>query len=210
MQQLLASQSYQNAYLFEEKGHSIFTYYLIEALKGNEESVDNNGYVTPYSLNKYIFKKINSLPSKKRPQQKPLMKAETSGDIILAYYPQLAKKLYPEHPAASIDTADIISRGNRYLDNREYNKALEYYEKIVSDPNLAKAWNNKGSALLQLRKYEESLQAFDISIGLDPNNAHAWSNKGMALHNQGRFDEAIKCLQKSIDLNPTEFARWEL
>jgi uncharacterized caspase-like protein len=47
---LAASQSYQSAYLFDEQGHSIFTYYMLEALKGNEEAVDNNGNVTPYSL----------------------------------------------------------------------------------------------------------------------------------------------------------------
>ena len=43
--------------------------------KDNEESVDSNGKVTPYSLNRYISKKINSLPAGKGPRQKPLMKS---------------------------------------------------------------------------------------------------------------------------------------
>jgi YVTN family beta-propeller protein len=85
---LAASQRYQGAYFLEEQGHSIFTYYLLEGLKDNEESVDSNGNVTPYSLNRYISKKINSLPAEKRPRQKPLMKSETSGEIILASYPK--------------------------------------------------------------------------------------------------------------------------
>jgi YVTN family beta-propeller protein len=85
---LAASQRYQGAYPLEEQGHSIFTYYMLEGLRGNEESVDSNGNVTPYSLNRYISKKINSLPAEKRPRQKPLMRSETSGEITLASYPK--------------------------------------------------------------------------------------------------------------------------
>ncbi|MGC1933077.1 MAG: hypothetical protein WA667_29235 [Candidatus Nitrosopolaris sp.] len=89
---LAASQPYQGAYHLEEQGHSIFTYYLLEDVRRNEESVDSNGYVTPYSLNRYIYKKINSLSTEKRPRQKPLMKAEASEEIILASYPELRRK----------------------------------------------------------------------------------------------------------------------
>jgi hypothetical protein len=85
---LAASQRYQGAYFLEEQGHSIFTYYMLEGLKDNEESVDSNGNVTPYSLNRYISRKINSLPTEKRPRQKPLMRSETSGEIVLASYPK--------------------------------------------------------------------------------------------------------------------------
>ena len=85
---LAASQPYQGAYPLKEQGYSIFTYYMLEGLRDNKESVDGNGNVTPYSLNKYISKKINDLPAAKRPRQKPLMKSETSGEIILASYPK--------------------------------------------------------------------------------------------------------------------------
>jgi len=84
--------SYSRGRPLEEQGHSIFTYYLLEGLRGNEDSVDRKGYVTPYSLNRYISEKIDSLPTEKRPRQKPLMKSETTGGIILASYRELRRK----------------------------------------------------------------------------------------------------------------------
>jgi uncharacterized caspase-like protein len=55
---LAASQAYQDAYPLEEQGHRIFTFFMLEGLRENEESVDNNDNVTPYSLNRYISKKL--------------------------------------------------------------------------------------------------------------------------------------------------------
>jgi hypothetical protein len=38
-----------------------------------------------------VYNRIMSLPPEERPMQKPIRKVEQSGDIILAYYPELAK-----------------------------------------------------------------------------------------------------------------------
>ena len=91
---LAASQAAQEAYALREGDHSIFTYYLLEGLKGNEKSVDAEGNITPYSLGSYIYKAILNLPATKRPKQKPITKVEASGDIILASYPDLAKSKF--------------------------------------------------------------------------------------------------------------------
>ena len=86
---LAASQAAQEAFGLREKGHSIFTYYLLEGLKGNKKSVDSEGNVTPDSLGNYVYKEILNLPPDKRPKQKPIRKTEASGEIILATYPEL-------------------------------------------------------------------------------------------------------------------------
>jgi Caspase domain/Bacterial Ig domain len=94
---LAASQAAQEAYALKEGHHSIFTYYLLEGLKGTERSVDAEGNVTPYSLGNFIYRSILNLPARKRPKQKPITKVEASGDIILANYPDLAKSI-ASHP----------------------------------------------------------------------------------------------------------------
>lgn len=81
----------RSIYALNEGNNSIFTYFLLEGLKGNEKSVDINGNVTAYSLENYIYKSIINLPINKRPKQKPITKVEASGDIILATYPKLYK-----------------------------------------------------------------------------------------------------------------------
>jgi hypothetical protein len=86
---LAASMPTQQAYGLKEKGHSIFTYYLLEGLKGgNGESVDKEGRVTPDTLGSYVYEKVTDLA----PQQKPIKKVEEAGNIILAYYPDITSK----------------------------------------------------------------------------------------------------------------------
>jgi hypothetical protein len=69
--------------------YSIFTYYLLKGLRGDKESVDNEGNVTPQSLGNYVVRAIMSLPPDERPRQRPIIKAEESGNVILVSYPDL-------------------------------------------------------------------------------------------------------------------------
>jgi uncharacterized protein YjbI with pentapeptide repeats len=87
---LAASLGAQRAYDLREEGLSIFTYYLLEGLKGNEKSVNNDGNVTVSSLGNFVYDRIVNLPEEKRPKQKPLIKVEGGGDILLGLY-QLPK-----------------------------------------------------------------------------------------------------------------------
>jgi hypothetical protein len=86
---LSSSQSHQEAYALTTGEHSIFTYYLLEGLRGSRESIDSEGNVTPQSLGNYIIRAIMSLPPDERPRQRPLIKAEESGNVVLASYPKL-------------------------------------------------------------------------------------------------------------------------
>ena len=70
---LASSQGFQKSYPMPDKPYSAFTYFLINGLRKNEESVDINGYVTPETLGKYIDNKINDLPGNR---QKPIRKIE--------------------------------------------------------------------------------------------------------------------------------------
>lgn len=101
---LAASQATEEAFGLRERGHSIFTYYLLEGLRGNEESVNSEGNVTPDSLGNYVYREILNLPGK-GPKQKPIRKTEASGEIILASYPQL-KRIKAKPFANWIDLED--------------------------------------------------------------------------------------------------------
>ncbi len=48
-------------------------------------------------------------------------------------------------------------------------EAFDYAIRL--DPNDTTAWNDKGSALFQLGKYNESITCFDEAIRLDPDYA---------------------------------------
>jgi len=73
---LAASQAAQEAYSLKEGNYSIFTHYLLEGLKGDEEAVDAYGNVTAETLGKFVHRSIVNLPPDKRPKQTPIRKIE--------------------------------------------------------------------------------------------------------------------------------------
>ena len=83
-------------------------------MKGDVKSVDTNGYVTVSSLGNYIYNEISSL----RPAQKPIIKSTAGTDIILAYYPKLAK--YPDlEITPELQTIEsLINKGNNTMQMR--------------------------------------------------------------------------------------------
>jgi tetratricopeptide (TPR) repeat protein len=70
-------------------------------------------------------------------------------------------------------------------------------------PQKTKAqWLEEGSALYNLKRYEEAIAAYDQAIRLDPNSAMAYNNKGFALYNLKRYKEAIAAYDQAIRLDP--------
>ena len=117
---LSASQAAQEAYALTTGEHSIFTYYLLQGLKGNAESVDDEGNVTPQSLGRYVYRSIMSLPPDKRPRQTPFTRAEGSGDVILAPHPELARKVVETIPTPSPDKQEKGSSNYQLLRRKKY------------------------------------------------------------------------------------------
>src|SRR5215831_11148312 len=92
---LSSNQTLQEAYALTTGQDSIFTYYLLEGLRGNTESIDSDGNATPQSLGNYVYRKIISLPPDERAKQRPMIKAQESRNVILASYPELKPLLPP-------------------------------------------------------------------------------------------------------------------
>jgi uncharacterized protein YjbI with pentapeptide repeats len=120
---LAASQATQEAFGKKTEEHSVFTYYLLEGLKGNQNSVDSYGNVTVDTLGKYVYDSIMSLPEQKRPNQKPIRKLEVGGTILLANFPELAK------------SEDALLRLLKECKVSEFNSITKSYQsKGVIDP----------------------------------------------------------------------------
>lgn len=81
---LASSLDGQTSYAMQDSTYSLFTYHLLEGLKGAKgKAVDENGYVTPSKLSYYVY---DAIPLGK---QKPVTRILQSGDIIIAEYPKL-------------------------------------------------------------------------------------------------------------------------
>jgi tetratricopeptide (TPR) repeat protein len=110
---------------------------------------------------------------------------------------------------ASLSLKHIIVEGNEHLDKHNYSMALHHYDQAIEiDPNYADAWNNKGIALHNLRKFKEAIDCCDMAIKINPNYADAWNNKGVSLGKLGKYKEAIECYDMAIKIDPTFARAW--
>ena len=66
-----------------------------------------------------------SLPIEKRPKQIPRIKIIGSGDVSLAYHPNLIKKSFTSEDSFSIS----INEGDNYFSMGDYEKAISCYNK---------------------------------------------------------------------------------
>jgi tetratricopeptide (TPR) repeat protein len=62
-------------------------------------------------------------------------------------------------------------------------------------------WQNKGSVLADLGRYDEAVQCFEKILSVEPNNAQAWRLKGMAFERLGLRKDARKCFDRVSKLS---------
>ncbi|MFD8233696.1 tetratricopeptide repeat protein [Streptomyces sp. NPDC059696] len=85
--------------------------------------------------------------------------------------------------------------------------ALEACQALGDTLNLAGAWNNLGSALQDLRRYTEALDAYRTALDLHRQTgdthgqAGAWNNLGNALQRLRRYTEALDAHRTALDLH---------
>ena len=207
---LLAScQGYQES--IGAQDGSKFTQYVIEGLKGNKDSVDKDGYVTPDSLAKYIYGEMMSHPEKDGAIQKPIKKVEGSGEIILATHEkfrqqqndheisEMRKKI--EEDFHKLD--EIRIKGFALSEKGQYEEAISYYDKALEiDPKNVLALYNKGLSLISLHRHQEAISYFDKALEINPKHVDTLSNKGLALDYLGKYEDAISYYDKTLEIDP--------
>jgi len=80
-----------------------------------------------------------------------------------------------------------------------------YLAVLHREPNHVNAWCYLGIALHDLRKYAESVEAYERALALQPIFPVALNNMGNSLRYLGRVQEADIAFQKAIDQSPDYF-----
>lgn len=220
---LLSSQGYQSSFALADD-NSLYTKYLIEGLSGAGPTSDINGdeipgstrddgVITPETLHEYVYFKVAS-----RMDQIPKLKGDKSSSIVLAHYPELARRFVGE-PGRDKDSEkwtaskkgykDFIAKGDLLLYEGRSSEAVAQYDKAIDfAPNLFSAWFKKGTALAGLGKTQEAIACWDKIIEIDPKQAGAWYQKGVTLSTKGKYKEAIECYEKAMQITPNDSRPW--
>jgi tetratricopeptide (TPR) repeat protein len=87
-------------------------------------------------------------------------------------------------------------RGNRDEATIKYKV---YLRKYPDDP---RGWHNLAHNYLMLKRYDESIEAFNRHLELYPTSASAFINLATCYTSSGRYELAIEHYKKGFDLNP--------
>lgn len=120
----------------------------------------------------------------------------------IEYYSRYIKKIRNNSIA-------FLERGNAYAFSNNIENAIKDFKKaILLDPKLAIAYNNLGSAKLDLgimennnEYFKDSIKEFDKAIELNQNYSKAFTNRGSALYKLKKYEQAIEDFNNSIYLD---------
>ena len=102
-----------------------------------------------------------------------------------------------------------LREGNKFIDEGD-NKSAEkaFSEAIKFNPENALAWDNRGVAYINQKKYTQAIADFDKAIELNPNFYMAYDNCSYAYTELKKYEQAIQYSNKAIELNPKYAIAW--
>ncbi len=111
---------------------------------------------------------------------------------------QVYKLLLREHPH-SVDALNLL--GALVYEDKRFEEAQEYFERVLSLQPGAEAHNSMGIVLRAQGKYTEAVEHYQQALALKPNQPEVLSNLGNALKELGKLEEAIAAYQQALNLN---------
>ena len=81
-------------------------------------------------------------------------------------------------------------------------KIKRYDKLILSKPNYAEGYFNRGVLFLQLGRFKEAIKDYDRAIQIKPDYADAFNNRGIALQELGQLELAIESYDRAIQIKP--------
>ena len=138
-------------------------------------------------------------------------KSKRLAAINKGYNKALGNKTVVYQTPTNLQTAEeyFYSAYQKANQNGEYYGAIEDYSKAIGlDPDLAIAYNNRGSAKDDLEDYSGAIADYSKAIELDPDYALAYNNRGFAKDNLEDYNGAIRDYTKAIELDPNYAAAY--
>jgi tetratricopeptide (TPR) repeat protein len=102
---------------------------------------------------------------------------------------------------------------NKQEREKNFKEAINCFNKVIEinlelNPKNSNAYNNKGSAVLELGWHEEAARCIYKSLELNPINANALNNRGRILANSGKYAEAVEYYNKALEIDKGHREAW--
>src|SRR6266567_8480335 len=112
------------------------------------------------------------------------------------------------------DATAFLNRSWAYLEVEEYQKVIQNADRIitlnakfsslVSNSNLAKAYNNRAIAYRNLKQYERAIVDYNHTLDIKFGNTLAYYNRGITYYLLKEYQRAIRNFDSALELNPKD------
>ena len=98
---------------------------------------------------------------------------------------------------------EISRLADQYFANKQYEKAAEWYEKLLEfGPDNVDTLNNVGLTLHYLGRSEEALVRLKQGAMIDPTHQRVWLTLGFVNSDMGNAEDARTALNTAVSINP--------
>ena len=108
-------------------------------------------------------------------------------------------------PTATPDSSQFYNQGLEYLNNSQYQLAIEQFNKAAElNPDDSNIYANRGLAHHWLGAYGEASADYGRALELDPDNYLTYYNRGVSFGDRGQHERAVADYRRAIERNPTD------
>ncbi|MCA2003260.1 MAG: hypothetical protein LDL06_00645, partial [Candidatus Nitrosotenuis sp.] len=140
--------------------------------------------------------------------KKPDLSFEKKSKILsmLKVREKIQDRLSKQQQKQSFDKGLETLIGNFYSYDKEYQKAMVYYDRALRvDPHQISAIIGKGIVTSKLGKHKEAISLFDRALEIDPQYFDALHCKGDSLALLSKHSEALSCYDQTLQIDPNYF-----
>ncbi|MFO7991424.1 MAG: tetratricopeptide repeat protein [Thermoplasmata archaeon] len=112
-------------------------------------------------------------------------------------------------PSAS-EADRMIDWGDEFFEDRNYTKALEYYDKAIEmKPDSMSARTKKAEVLLQRGEPEKVVNTLLDALDRNIESPNGWTVLGRAYHDMGKYEDEIEAYDRALDINEDHTDAWK-
>ncbi len=110
--------------------------------------------------------------------------------------------------SAMQDPVEISRQANQFFANRQYQRAADSYERLLTfNPNNVEVLNNLGLTLHYLDRSDEALRRLNEGVAVDPENQRIWLTTGYVNSQLGNVEQARTALTTATQIGTDESIR---
>jgi hypothetical protein len=99
-----------------------------------------------------------------------------------------------------------IDLGAALLHMDEHEQAVSQFDRGIKDlrdpSRLLTAWNQRGTCLLELRKFNDAITCFNEALRYNSNSKTSWYYKALCLKELGDVNGAQRCCKRALEIDP--------